>query len=491
MASELLNITKIWKLIKGTDNPKDRNRMHADGNGLYLRLRNNGTERLWFYRYFDPVEGKRRKITLGTFPGLPLEQARKKAADYTNIMRDAGNPHLERDKARDKQMRKRDKTKTVNEVINLYLKNIVDSVSPGYYKNLNHWHLPMVRKSIGNVLIGQVTPLTILEKVGDICVNKGRSKPEYKTIGLRAMWKERQSSKEFQRVVESLFEYAVNVGIIKSNPATMQRLQLPEHAFQTEHRKEVPQEYVGLVFHALRSYRYQHSRHKFLLAGKRPPIAMLIEWVGLTGVRHGEARLAQYKEIDWERKVWIVPAMHRKMKMKYKKNPSNTHELPITPAMFNILKDLKANGYNTSPDARIFPALSNDEIFDASTVADFLRKHFRPYLKRIYGVDLVFHAHGLRSSLQDWWRAKGYPAALWKLQVGQRPGGDDELRFDNRKITKTDNAYGHNQLTEDRRGYMKEWDNLCSRFSPTSASKKTAGKTVTNISDYRKKRRVA
>jgi integrase len=490
----LLNPTKIRKLIKAGDDG-----VYYDGEGLELRLRNSATDQYWSLRYTDPATGKRRKIGLGALHSLPLGAAQEKAAKYREMLLDDKDPHIERANERYEQVRVRSVTKTVNEVIDLFVENtLVGLTTPRYFRNTVDWHLAMVRRSIGEMPIEKVTPLILLEKVGDICVGRGpKYKPIYKTVGMGKLWKMRESGREFQRIVEALFEYAINFEFYhKPNPATQTRLGLKETLHQVQHRKPVSVQNVPLVIDALRTYRYSHFFHKLHKAGVRPPITMAIEFSALAGgVRMGEVRQAQWKEIDPVRKLWTVPAKHRKLKLKYKLNPLYTHEVPLTPGMIAILDQVKADGYDTSREAPIFASMGKDGIFDASTVANFIRNHLQPYIRKAYGVDIVFHAHGFRSSLRDWWRAKGHPGALWKLQVGQRPGGRDDL--DDRslvknEVDKSDNAYGHEQLTEERRPHMMKWDALCSSYTPTPASKTApASKPVADFVSYRKKRRAA
>lgn len=55
--------------------PRDKEYMLADGEGLYLRVRPNG--KVWIYRYKQ--SGKEAKLSLGPYPAVPLAAARKKA----------------------------------------------------------------------------------------------------------------------------------------------------------------------------------------------------------------------------------------------------------------------------------------------------------------------------------------------------------------------------------------------------------------------------
>ncbi len=48
-----------------------------DGDGLYLRIRNNGKS--WLYRY--QINGKPAKLGLGTYPAVSLASARQQARE--------------------------------------------------------------------------------------------------------------------------------------------------------------------------------------------------------------------------------------------------------------------------------------------------------------------------------------------------------------------------------------------------------------------------
>ncbi|WP_251768811.1 integrase arm-type DNA-binding domain-containing protein [Vibrio sp. SCSIO 43169] len=70
---------------------KDREYILADGNGLNIRIRPNGTKS-WQFRYSDTVSGKVKKISLGTYPKLTLSDARKIAQEHRNQLANGVDP---------------------------------------------------------------------------------------------------------------------------------------------------------------------------------------------------------------------------------------------------------------------------------------------------------------------------------------------------------------------------------------------------------------
>ena len=55
--------------------PRSKEYNLADGGGLYLRVKPNGTKS-WLFNYFKPFTKKRSNIILGLYPNLSLCKAR-------------------------------------------------------------------------------------------------------------------------------------------------------------------------------------------------------------------------------------------------------------------------------------------------------------------------------------------------------------------------------------------------------------------------------
>ena len=67
--------------------------MHADGNGLYLRVQASGAKG-WIFRF--QLNGKRREMGIGTLAELPAIDARAAAAELGRLVRDGVDPIEER-----------------------------------------------------------------------------------------------------------------------------------------------------------------------------------------------------------------------------------------------------------------------------------------------------------------------------------------------------------------------------------------------------------
>lgn len=76
MAKELLSDTTL-RALKDTDTTYDGKKQLHDGSGLYLLLNIKGKGRAWRFDY--TIDGKRKTISLGTYPDTTLKLARSKA----------------------------------------------------------------------------------------------------------------------------------------------------------------------------------------------------------------------------------------------------------------------------------------------------------------------------------------------------------------------------------------------------------------------------
>ena len=78
-------MSKLQAITLSKLKPKEKPYTLADGNGLSLLIKTDGTK-LWEFRYTSPSKLKRRKSSLGKFPDVPLALAREKAQNYRELL---------------------------------------------------------------------------------------------------------------------------------------------------------------------------------------------------------------------------------------------------------------------------------------------------------------------------------------------------------------------------------------------------------------------
>jgi FOG: TPR repeat, SEL1 subfamily len=75
--------------------PKDKNYVVGDGRGLYLEIVSSGNK-LWRFRY--TYKGKQNRMSLGSYPEVSLNDARKKRDELRLLLAKGIEPHLEKKK---------------------------------------------------------------------------------------------------------------------------------------------------------------------------------------------------------------------------------------------------------------------------------------------------------------------------------------------------------------------------------------------------------
>lgn len=168
--------------------------------------------------------------------------------------------------------------------------------------------------------------------------------------------------------------------------------------------------------------------------------ARLIEFIILTAARSGEARGALWSEIDFEKRVWTVPAERMKK--------AKTHVVPLSEQTFELLERMKAERIGDF----IFPGGRGE-------VAQMADKPMRnaslwALVQRTAGADAT--THGFRSAFKDWANNQGF-----NHQLSERA-----LAHDIGDATVT--AYARDTLTELRRPMMEAWGSFTDGQPPAS-----------------------
>jgi integrase len=157
--------------------------------------------------------------------------------------------------------------------------------------------------------------------------------------------------------------------------------------------------------------------------------ARALEFTILTACRTSEVIYAQWSEIDFARRVWVIPA--ERMKGGY------THRIPLTDAAINTLK--KMDGKHPK---WIFPGSREDKPLAVSAMRDTLAKMQRQ--------DVT--VHGFRSSFR-----------VWAAEETPYPREVAEIALAHRQAV-VESAYQRSDLLERRRNLMQDWADWCTVY---------------------------
>jgi integrase len=281
-----------------------------DADGLFLIVQPSGAL-LWRFRY--KVLGHERKLSLGSFPDLSLQQARKKRDEARAQLVDGIDP------VEEKRQRRIAAELAAQTTFGLVAEEYIQKMeregrSPATIKKAR-WFLELL-DGIAKRPIASVTPHELL----DVLKRVERRGHHETALRLRSF-------------AGRVFRYGFATLRTEKNPADILRgaLTVPKvkhHAAIIEPKK------VGELLRAIEDYQ---GRPETLHALRIAPHVFL---------RPGELRQAKWSEIDFAEKVWRVPAERMKMKQ--------PHAVPLSRQVLFILRDLRLLARTSE---YLFPAL--------------------------------------------------------------------------------------------------------------------------------------
>lgn len=324
--------------------PKDKEYKMSDGDGLYLRVRANGTKD-WILRYKAPFVGKRCDMSLGVYPKTTLANARNQRADAHELLSQNIDP--KEHKAHFMLEQKKLKSVTLESMINDWLKVKRTKVSAD--------HAIDIERSLNAHIIPLIGPRPITELQNMELIEVLRP--------IEAAGKLETVKRLCQRINEIMI-YCVNIGVLNANSFAG-----VSKAFQTPAEKHLP-----TITPAELPLLLQNINRASIKIITR----CLIEWQLHTMVRPSEAAAARWEEIDFNRNLWVIPAARMKVK--------NEHLVPLTPQTLYLLDFIKPiSGHREF----LFPADRNPNTHTNTQTANMALKRMGYHKKLV--------AHGLRS----------------------------------------------------------------------------------------------
>ena len=284
---------------------KEKDYKITDSKGLFLHVAASG-KKTWRYRYELPP-GKESTFVIGEYPTLSLEAARAERVTLREMIKAGINPADARKQEKQTKVEAREEKKKL-------AANTFEVVAREWHQQqLNRW-APATAKGVlvclernalpflGDKQVDQITPPMVLEALRAV-ENRGALGMARKTI----------------QAINGVLRYAVQTGKATYNPASDMRGVLK--AQKVRHRTMVPPEEMPGFLKALAAGDI-HSTTK-----------SAIQFTILTATRSGEVRYATWAEIDFEQRLWAIPAERMKMK--------SPHTVPLSKQAVAILDRMK------------------------------------------------------------------------------------------------------------------------------------------------------
>lgn len=316
--------------------------MHADGNGLYLKVDASGAKR-WVQRIV--VNGKRRDIGLGSASLVSLVEARETALQHRKAAR-AGEDPLAARKLSQAILTFKEAAEAVHALNKPTWRN--EKHGDQWLNTLDKFAFPF----IGNKRVSTITSADILHVLSPIW----NTHPE--------------TARRVKQRIGTVMKWTMAKGWRTDNPAEAVSQGLSKHdRSKVQHRKALPYDKVADAIEIVRSSD----------AGMVTKLAF--EFLVLTATRSVETREARWSEVDLDKKVWTIPAS----RMKAKKE----HRVPLTDRSLAILN--AAASFKQAKSDLIFPGMKEDRPLSDMTLSKLMKE-----------LEIPAVPHGFRSSFRDW-----------------------------------------------------------------------------------------
>ena len=360
---------------------------YADGGGLHLVIDKSGAKR-WVLR--TVVRGRRRDMGLGGVRTVSLAQARLTAQRYRAIARSGGDPLEER--------------RRESKAIPTFEKAAI-TVHAGFvpsWKNPKHaaqWINTLKRYAfplIGPRPVSQITSADVLRILSPIWTGKP------------------VTAKRLSQRISAVIRWArASEFYTGDDPVEAALAGLPRQKHEVQHHESLHFDHMPELIRQLRA------------CSAKPESKLALEFLILTAARTIEVLGAKWDEVDFEKRLWVVPASRMKIK--------ETHRVPLTSHAMDLLDQARA----LSPEPEfIFPDQITGKRLTANTLLDVLKKR----------LGLTATVHGLRSSFKD-----------WASETTNFPNEVSEMALSHKIPSKVESAYRRGDLLEKRRPLMAAW----------------------------------
>lgn len=392
--------------------------LHGDGGGLFLQVtrgKDRAVRKSWVVRFRIPgpqgqVRNRKGELVtktiemgLGPVAKVSLQAAREEAAKAQALAFQCINPIVERDRERRQRAEAHAKSLTFSEAAERFL-----AAHEASWKNDKH------RDQWRNTLKAYVEPVFGAVDVAAVDVN-------HVLKVLEPIWQTKtETASRVRSRIERVLDWAKARGLRSAdNPARWRghlEFALPKQRDlkKVAHHAALPYAEMPAFMAALR---------------KREGVgARALEFTILTAARTGEVVGWRWGEIDFEKRVWTVPATRMKA--------GRAHRVPLTDAAIAVLKPLRLD---RGADDYVFPGLDLRRPMSTATMA-----------KTLSTIRTDCTVHGFRSVFRDWTsEATSFDGATAEAALAHVVGD------------KVEAAYRRGDLFGKRRELMTAWGAFC------------------------------
>ena len=364
---------------------------YPDGLGLFLNIGKTQNKN-WTFKY--TINYKSHEMGLGPYPIVSLKEARNKRDELRSNLAKGINPLEENRKLKIIK----NQNLSFEEIATQYIEEFkVEWKNP---KHIQQW---------SNTLITYAYPIIGNLKTSDITT-------EHILKILKPIWttKKETASRVRQRIERVMFYARAKDYYSGENPASLKG----KLEFLLPKQNQVPKHHPAMDYKDLPSFMTELRKH-------RVNSSLALQLLILTACRTSEIIKAQWNEINFNDKVWIIP--------KERTKTSIVHRVPLSQGSMSILHEMKTR----QSSSLIFEGSIKGKHLSDNAMLTFLKRHF-PNINAV--------PHGFRSSFRDWAETRNtYSHRAMEYCLGHAVKN------------KTEAAYQRDDLLEKRYLIMQDW----------------------------------
>lgn len=349
------------KRLKPTDSyTPSKPDKYSDGNNLRLWVRHTGTK-TWVSDY--KFNGKRQSLTIGKYPSMTLSEARQRNLQIKEMLEQGIDPKTQKKEKEAQQ----DGSLLFDTIAQRWHAERKPHIAKTTYSRDYSQYERDIKPAIGQMLITDITPPDVLAIGRKV---EARGAPD---MARRAI-----------RQTGQIFKQAIREGLVTFNPATNNLTEALQPHKVKHHSRITAQELPKLL--------------QDIDAYSGDTLVRLGLWVMCyTFVRTQELISMEWSEIDYENKLWRIPA--EKMKM------DRPHIVPLAPQVIEILKRINTLGFS---DKYVF--------YNTSTRKPYSNNALLSALKRM-GYRGKMTGHGFRGLASTTLHEMGFMHEAIELQL--------------------------------------------------------------------------
>lgn len=386
--------------------PLEKKKRYADEKGLYLEVTPSGG-RFWRLKY--RFNGRESTLTIGSYPEVSLAQARR-TRDEARVQL---YKNIDPNSAKNDRLQQTDESKLFKSLAMEWMEDRKDVIKENtYMRDLSVFEKDLFPE-LGHMPIDQIKGKDVLA-----CAKKIEAR------GAQEM------AKRSIPLVGRIFRFAIRKGLIENDPTPHLQEALKPRKVKHMARLDISEFPPFLE----RMDRYHGN----------PVIKTALQLMTLTFVRTAELRMMEWSEIDFENKLWRIPAEKMKMAL--------PHLVPLSRQAIELLESL-------------LPLTGRKQyVFYNHSTAKPMSSNAILCVIRTMGYNGKMTGHGFRGLASTTLHEQGYKHDAIEIQLAHRVGNA------------VSQAYNHAQHLEYRTKMMQEWsdyiDSLRTKIIPFPKHKK-------------------